>query len=123
MKKLTEEERKEIVMLCSIDTTKENIKQVASNYDITPRYIYKLLKTDRKEEIENSIKENNDMFTKKTDAIIIKLLDKISDKIENENVTLSQLSTTLGILYDKNRLEKNLSTTNKAIEINIKVEK
>lgn len=123
MKKLTENERKEIVMLCSIDTTKENIKQVASNYDITPRYIYKLLKTDRKQEIENSIKENNDMFTKKTDAIIIKLLDKISDKIENENVTLSQLSTTLGILYDKNRLEKNLSTTNKAIEINIKVEK
>jgi hypothetical protein len=42
---------------------------------------------------------------------------------EDDKITLSQLSTTLGIMYDKSRLENNLSTSNNSININIKVEK
>ena len=52
------------------------------------------------------------------------VFDRLEKQImEDDRATLSQLSTTLGILYDKSRLENNLSTENKSININIKIEK
>ena len=51
-------------------------------------------------------------------------MDRIEKEILNgDKVTLSQLSTTLGILYDKSRLENNLSTSNNEVKISIKIEK
>ena len=71
-----------------------------------------------------SITEAKPEFTKRVNEIIEKLLNRIDYEIENgDKITLSQLSTTLGILYDKSRLENNLSNTNNSININIKVEK
>lgn len=124
MEKLNDKQRNEIVMLCKLDTSKENIKKVASDYNISTRYIYKLLKNNTSMEIEQSITESKNMFTKRANEIIRILLDKIEEKALNDDkITLSQLSTTLGILYDKSRLENNLSTSNNSININIKVEK
>ena len=75
-------------------------------------------------DIEKSITEAKPEFTKRVNEIIEKLLNRIDYEIENgDKITLSQLSTTLGILYDKSRLENNLSTSNNSININIKVEK
>ena len=125
MEKLTEKERKDIISLCKINNSKDNIKKVANDYGITTRYIYKLLKSEASREIDNSIIGNGSEFTKRANEIIKLLLDKIEEKALNsdDKTTLSQLSTTLGILYDKSRLESNLSTENKAISINIKIEK
>ncbi len=124
MEKLTNEQRQNIIALCKLDTSKDNIKKVANDYNITPRYIYKLLKGNTSQEIEQSIIQSKDMFTKRANEIIKLLLDKIEEKALNDDkTTLSQLSTTLGILYDKSRLENNLSTSNNMININIKVEK
>lgn len=124
MEKLNDKQRNEIVMLCKLDTSKENIKKVASDYNISTRYIYKLLKSNTSMEIEQSITESKNEFAKRANEIIKILLDKIEEKALNDDkITLSQLSTTLGILYDKSRLENNLSTSNNSININIKVEK
>lgn len=124
MRKLTEEQRKEIITAYKLDNSKSNIAKICKDYDITKQYIFKLAKSDIAKELEQSITQSKQQFTKRTDAIIAKILDRIEEEVLNgDKITLSQLSTTLGILYDKSRLENNLSTSNNSININIKVEK
>ena len=123
MEKLNNEQRQAIILSAKLDNSKENILKLCKEYDITKQYVYKLLRQDAKTE-NNSMIESTSEFTKKANHIIELVFDRLEKELENnEKITLSQLSTTLGILYDKSRLENNLSTSNKAIEINIKVEK
>lgn len=122
--KLNEEQRQVIVESVKLDNSKTNLARICKEYNITRQYIYKLIKKDAKKEIEQSITPNNQEFTKKANHIIDLVFQRIEQElINNDKITLSQLSTTLGILYDKSRLENNLSTENKAININIKVER
>jgi nucleoid DNA-binding protein len=124
MGKLTEEQRHDIITQCKLDTSNENIERLSKQYNITPRYIYKLCKSDKAKEIEQSITQNNQEFTKKANHIINLIFARLEEQLLNgDKMTISQLSTTLGILYDKSRLENNLSTSNNSININIKVEK
>lgn len=124
MEKLSDKQRQEIILAYKLDNSKENINKICNDYGITKQYIFHLAKNKASQEIENSIQESQGYFTKRANEIIKLLLDKIEEKALNDDkTTLSQLSTTLGILYDKSRLENNLSTSNNAININIKVEK
>ena len=124
MIKLTEEQRKDIITKYKLDNSKVNINKICKEYDITRQYIFKLAKSDAAKDIEKSITESQNKFTKRIDVIIEQILDRIEQEIQtSDKITLSQLSTTLGILYDKSRLENNLSTSNNSININIKVEK
>ena len=124
MSKLTEEQRKEIVLAYKLDNSKANIQKLCNDYNITKQYIFKLAKSDICKDIEQSIKNNEQMFTKRAEKLIEQVFDKMEETLQNDDkITLSQLSTTLGILYDKMRLEQNLSTNNSSININIKVEK
>ena len=124
MSKLNNEQRKEIITKYKLDNSKSNINKICSDYGITRQYIFKLAKSETAKELEKSITESKQQFTKRVDKIIIQILDRIEREVqEGDKITLSQLSTTLGILYDKSRLENNLSTSNNAININIKVEK
>jgi transposase len=124
MPKLTLEQRKEIITAYKLDNTKENIQAICNKYNITKQYIYKLLKSDIVKDVDKSITESKQEFTKRANEIIKKLLDRIEEKaLYDDKTTLSQLSTTLGILYDKSRLENNLSTSNNDVQIHIKIEK
>ena len=124
MPKLTLEQRKEIIVAYKLDNTKENIQAICNKYNITKQYIYKLLKSDIVKDVDKSITESKQEFTKRANEIIKKLLDRIEEKaLYDDKTTLSQLSTTLGILYDKSRLENNLSTSNNDVQIHIKIEK
>lgn len=124
MSKLSEEQRKDIITKYKLDNSKSNINKICNDYGITRQYIFKLAKSDIGKEIEQNINEIKPEFTKRVNEIIDKILKRIDYELENgDKITLSQLSTTLGILYDKSRLENNLSTSNNAININIKVEK
>lgn len=124
MPKLTIEQRKEIIASYKLDNSKSNLARICNDYNITRQYIYKLLKSDIVQDVDKSIMDNKQEFTKRCNSIIKKTLDRIEKEVlEGDKVTLSQLSTTLGILYDKSRLENNLSTSNSSININIKVEK
>ena len=124
MPKLSEEQRQLIIQSVKLDNTKANLQRICNEYDITRQYIYKLIKKDTKERVEHNITEDNKQFTKRANKIIDMVFDRLEKELmENDKITLSQLSTTLGILYDKSRRENNLSTSNKSININIKVEK
>jgi hypothetical protein len=48
------------------------------------------------------------------------MLEKL--KVDPDAVSFQQLATSYGILYDKTRLEENLSTSNNSIKIDIKIE-
>lgn len=124
MGKLTQEQRKEIITSYKLDNSKANISKICNDYNITRQYIYKLLKQDIAKEVDKNITESKQEFTKRANIIITQILDRIEREVLNgDKITLSQLSTTLGILYDKSRLENNLSTSNNNININIRVEK
>lgn len=122
--KLTKEDKQVIVASVKLNNSKQNIEHLCKEYNITRQYVYKLAKKDICNDIKQNTNEDKQMFTKKANHIIELLFDRIEKELkENDKVSLSQLSTTLGILYDKSRLENNLSTNNSSININIKVEK
>lgn len=124
MGKITEEQRKELVLEYRVDNSKANIKRLANKYNITERRLFQIVKEDKNKEIVQNITESKDYFTKRANEIIKLAMDRIEQEILNgDKVTLSQLSTTLGILYDKSRLENNLSTSNNEVKISIKIEK
>ena len=124
MAKLTEKQRKEILTKYRLDNSKSNIARICKDYNITKQSIFNIAKSDISKEVDKSITESKDNFTKRCNEIIKLTMDRIEKEIlQGDKVTLSQLSTTLGILYDKSRLENNLSTSNNNININIRVEK
>ena len=121
--KLSQEDIREIMLYYYLDNTKSTLKEVLNKYNISKEYYYRLVKKeDNKKLIDNYITENRKLFTKKSELIIDKALNKINKNIDSGEVNNKDLITITGILYDKTRLEQNLSTQNNAISINIKIE-
>lgn len=122
--RLSEDKAKEVIALYKLDNSKNNIKKICNDYNITKQTIFNLAKRDVSNSIEKSITGNSSDFTKRLEELIDLTMGRIEQELkEGEKITLSQLSTTLGILYDKSRLEKNLSTNNSSINIKIEIEK
>ena len=125
-KRLSESERVNIIASYMLDKSNNNIQKICNDYDISKQTIYNLVKKkDLKEKALASISESVPNFTKRIDTIIDTALDKIEYKLQyedGEKTTYRDLAIMIGTLYDKSRLERNLSTENKALEINIKVE-
>lgn len=121
--KLSQEDIRDIMLYYYLDNTKSTLKEILSKYNISKEYYYRLVKKeDNKKLIDNYITENRKLFTKKSELIIDKALNKINKNIDSGEVNNKDLITITGILYDKTRLEQNLSTQNNAISINIKIE-
>ena len=121
---LTKEQRKDIALEYKLDNSKENAKRLIHKYNISERRLYQIVKENATKELEQSINDNASDFSKRANKIIQMVFDRMEKQLqEDDKITLSQLSTTLGIMYDKSRLENNLSTSNNSININIKVEK
>ena len=125
--KLSNEDVKEIALSYYLNRSTANVEMLSKKYDVSKQYIYKLVKQEKtKDLVRNSITSNESLFSKKMNNIINKTLDKLEGKLEEDNfkrVNYKDVAIMLGTLYDKARLEDNLSTENKAIEINIKIEK
>lgn len=122
--KLSQEDVRDIMLYYYLDNTKQTRQEILDKYNISKEYYYRLIKNEKnKELIEKYITEQRQLFTKKSEVIIDKALNKINKKIDNEEVKAKDLITITGILYDKTRLENNLSTNNSSININLKIEK
>lgn len=122
MRKLTDTQRQEILLSYKLDNSKVNIAKLCSEYGVTKQTIFNIAKKDI--EGSNSIIKDTSNFTKRANEIIEQAFDRLEDRLkEDDKATISQLATLIGILYDKSRLENNLSTNNSSININIKVEK
>lgn len=121
--KLTQEDIKDIMLYYYLDNTKQTREEILNKYNISKEYYYRLVKNENnKKLIEKDINEKRRKFTQKSEIIIDKALNTINKKIDNEEVNPRDLITITGILYDKTRLENNLSTSNNSININIKIE-
>ena len=121
--KLTKEDKKAIMLAYKLDNSKENIQALCNKYNITRQTVWNISKS-KDQEIEKSIIEYQQSFTKKANKIIDALLDRVWEQATNkeEKIQLSQIVTSIGILYDKTRLNENLSTNNTSLNINIKIE-
>ena len=121
--KLSQEDIKDIMLYYYLDNTKQTRQEILDKYNISKEYYYRLVKNENnKKLIEKDITEKRQMFTKKSEIIIDKALNTINKNIDNGVVNNKDLITITGILYDKTRLENNLSTSNNSININIKIE-
>ena len=117
---LSLEHKKTILLEYELNHTKDNIKTICTNYQITKRTLYDIV---NKSKNDNSIIDYQSNFTKKANEIIALMLDRLENELKtSEKINISQLSTSLGILYDKMRLNDNQSTSNSSININIKIE-
>ena len=124
MQKLTKEQTQDLILDYTLDNSKKNAKRLIEKYGISERRLYQIIKENKSQEIKQSITDNSSNFSKRANKIIQMVFDRLEKQLlEDDKATLSQLSTTLGILYDKSRLENNLSTSNNSININITVEK
>lgn len=125
--KLSEDDKRAIVLEYTLNRTKSTIQSICTKFGISEQTIYNVLnkytQKQRNEIVNDSIKEYRANFSKQAHNIINKAFNKLNDKLDNDdNINVNQLSTTIGILYDKTRLEDNLSTSNNSININIKIE-
>ena len=122
--KLSEEDKQTITLDYYLNRSKQNVEDICNRYNISTRRLYQLVKDERyTKALDGYITQCKNNFSKKTSILIDKAIDKLQDKIDNEDANIKDLTTTIGILYDKNRLEQNLSTSNNSISINIKVER
>ena len=120
MKKLSKQDRKEIVISHYLDNSKDNIEFLMNKYKISKTALYDVI---NHKESSSYITEYKPNLTKKFDKIINKALEKLDNKVDLEDIKPLDLVKIIGILYDKSRLENNLSTENKSINININIEK
>lgn len=122
--KLSTEDIKEIMLYYYLDNTRATREEILNKYNISESYYYRLIKDKKNIELINKdITESKQLFSKKTEIIINKILNKVNNKVDTEDASIKDLITSMGILYDKNRLEQNLSTSNNSIQINLKIER
>ena len=121
--KLTEEDRKTIVLEYILNKSYQNIESLANKYNISVKTIYNIVNDKRYNQVvDKYITESSNNFKKKSKILIDKALNTINQKIEEGDASIRDLTILTGTLYDKTRLEDNLSTQNNAISINIKIE-
>jgi len=122
--KLSEEDKKTIILEYYLNKNKKNIEYLLNKYSISRTTLYDILKNKKyKNEVDKYIIECKQNFTKKTTILIDKAINQLNEKIQEGDANIKDLTTTIGILYDKNRLEQNLSTSNNSININLKIER
>lgn len=121
--KLSQEDIKDIMLYYYLDNRKQTRQDILNKYNISKQTYYNIIKDKKNIELINKdITEARQNFTKKSEIIIDKALNKINQNLDNGDINNKDLITITGILYDKTRLENNLSTQNQAISINIKIE-
>lgn len=121
--KLTAEDKQTILLDYLLNKSKINQQVICNKYGISDRTLYTIVHDKKNQEIVNKyITECSKNFGKKSQIIIDKALTKLNEKIDDEKATIRDLTILTGTLYDKTRLENNLSTSNNSISINIKVE-
>ena len=122
--KLTEEDKKEIMIEYLLNRRKENVETLCKRFDISKVTLYQIVKSKEGQELlEQHIIESKRNLTKKLDMILDKTIKGLNEKLEEEDIKALDYAKILGITYDKSRLENNLSTSNNEVKISIKIEK
>lgn len=123
-------------MAKGVTTDRETLYKVMTSYFMTRSYsatarelempistVENLVKTHIKdEEFVKLWKEKKEDFATMADVMIYKAMDKLNNELDKqENIPINQLTTAIGTLYDKRRIESigSVESTTPDITINI----
>lgn len=101
-----------------------NFSETARQLDIPVKTVEEIYKRNiEKEEFAKLRKQKEDEFVEKASRIIDKALNRLERTLDDkdEKITVNNLSTVIGTLYDKKALAKGDPTVN--TDINIKMDK
>jgi hypothetical protein len=122
--KLDNEDKKTIMIEYLLNKKNDNVNNLCSKYNISRTTFYNIVKSKEGKELLNKhITENKQNFTKKLELILDKTYNKLNTALDSDNISARDLSIIGATTYDKLRLQEGLSTENKAINININIEK
>lgn len=122
--KLDNEDKKTIMIEYLLNKKNDNVNNLCSKYNISRTTFYNIVKSKESKELLNKhITENKQNFTKKLELILDKTYERLNEALDSEDIKARDLSIIGATTYDKLRLQEGLSTENKAINININIEK
>lgn len=118
-KKINDKQHKEIVISHYLDNSNNNIQHLMKEYNLSKQGLYNIINSEKSKQY---ITEYKPELTKKMESIIDNAINRLDAAVQNEDIKPLDLTKIIGIIYDKMRLENNLSTSNQSINININVE-
>lgn len=122
--KLDNEDKKTIMIEYLLNKKNDNVNNLCSKYNISRTTFYNIVKSkEGKELLNRHITENKQNFTKKLELILDKTYERLNTALDSDKISARDLSIIGATTYDKLRLQEGLSTENKAINININIEK
>lgn len=100
---------------------KGSYAEVGRILSIPPTTVEKIVKENKdKPEFVELCAEKRKSFSKDFENIISKAVKRLNDELDTQdNIPINHLSTVIGTIYDKNRLENDESTSNENQTINI----
>ena len=123
-------------MAKGVTTDRETLYKVMTSYFMTRSYsatarelempistVENLVKIHIKdEEFVKLWKEKKEDFATMADVMIYKAMDKLNNELDNQkNIPINQLTTAIGTLYDKRRIESIGSVESTTPDININI--
>lgn len=94
----------------------DSFNATAKETGVNPKTCKKIVEENPKEYMDEKEK-----FIETTTRLLNKALDKLDKGLDKEDIPINNLTTAIGTLYDKRALAKGESTSNEAMEINVKV--
>ncbi len=123
-------------MAKGVTTDRETLYKVMTSYFMTRSYaatarelympestVQDLVKKNIKEkEFVELWREKKEDFATMADVMIYKAMDKLNNELDNQkNIPINQLTTAIGTLYDKRRIESIGSVESATPDININI--
>lgn len=95
----------------------DSFNATARETGVNPKTCKKIVEENPKEYMDEK-----ERFIETTTRLINKALGKLDEKLDDDNNSLSNITTAIGTLYDKRALAKGEATTNEAITIQMSEE-
>lgn len=95
----------------------DSFNATAKETGVNPKTCKRIVEENPKEYMDEK-----ERFIETTTRLINKALGKLDEKLDDDNNSLSNITTAIGTLYDKRALAKGESTTNEAITIQMSEE-
>ena len=95
----------------------DSFNATARETGVNPKTCKKIVEENPKEYMDEK-----ERFIETTTRLINKALGKLDKKLDDEDNSLSNITTAIGTLYDKRALAKGESTTNQEIKIQMSEE-
>lgn len=90
--------------------------KTAKECNVSDKTVKKVI-SENSEEFAKISERKKEEFAKYADRLIYKALDKLDKALDKEDIPISNLTTAIGVLFDKKALAKGEATANTSITI------